>query len=118
MAWNDSGINEKRGIFKKNKKTGKENRVGTELHFNDGEIKKVLTPSGKAAKYATELREQKKFTNDGIVKKQRLSDVERAYRSGYLDSQRDSTDTYLAKTDPKKLSERKAERAKRKSKQN
>lgn len=63
----------------------------------------LLNPSEKGAKFAKELKQNRKRTNTGAFKlnenKQsiKLSDVERAYRGGYLDAQKDSAKAYKAR---------------------
>lgn len=62
----------------------------------------LLNPSEKGHKYARELKDDMKFTNDGQVKCDDtgyippLTDEERAYRAGYLDAQKDSAKCYNA----------------------
>ena len=62
----------------------------------------LLNPSEKGEKYSKELSTGKKFTNDGIVKKNKngrvikLGKKERAYRSGYLDARKDNSNAYKA----------------------
>ena len=63
----------------------------------------LLNPSEKGAKFAKELKQNRKRTNTGAFKlddnKQsiKLTDVERAYRGGYLDAQKDSANAYKAR---------------------
>lgn len=63
----------------------------------------LLNPSEKGAKFAKELKQNRKRTNTGSFKlddnKQsiKLTDVERAYRGGYLDAQKDSANAYKAR---------------------
>lgn len=60
----------------------------------------LLNPAEKSRKYAHELREGVKFTNDGQLKFDKNQDFieldkqERAYRSGYLDSRKDEARLY------------------------
>ena len=62
----------------------------------------LLNPSEKGRKYANELKDGIKYTNDGVVKTdksgnyQHLSDTEAAWRSGYLQSQKDSANCWKA----------------------
>lgn len=88
-------------------KEGKRMRAGTQISNEDGEVRTLLTPAGKGAKYAKELKENKQFTNDGAVKKhlsgkyegkeKRLTKEQKAYRAGYLDSRKDSAKAFNAK---------------------
>lgn len=63
----------------------------------------LLNPSEKGQKFARELREGRKRRNDGsfYIDKTghtvKLSDNQRAYRSGYLDAQKDSVKAYKAR---------------------
>lgn len=62
----------------------------------------LLNPSEKAAKYADELRNGTRYTNDGKYKTDEngvvlgLNDTQKSYRSGYLDARRDSAKAYKA----------------------
>lgn len=49
----------------------------------------LLSPKEKGHKYASELRNDYRFTNDMAVKQVGLSDKERAYRAGYLQARKD-----------------------------
>lgn len=64
----------------------------------------LLNPSEKGRKYADELRNGVGQTNRGYLKTDpvlgkpvRLTDTQKAYRSGYLDAQKDSAKCYNAK---------------------
>ena len=63
----------------------------------------LLNPSEKGHKYAREIKDNMKFTNDGQVKCDDtgyvppLTDEERSYRAGYLDAQKDSAKCYKAR---------------------
>ena len=65
-----------------------------------GKTFRLLMPHEKGEKYARELRKGKAFTNDGEYKKdqygkdRRLSNEQRAYRSGYLDARKDEAMLY------------------------
>lgn len=69
----------------------------------DGKKITLLNPSEKGAKFAKELKQGFKRTNAGSFKLDknqkaiRLSDKERAYRSGYLDARKDGANCYKAK---------------------
>lgn len=83
-------------------KKGKEQKSGTVVEFKDGTSTTLLTPSGKATKYAGELAMGVKVTNDGEFKTKNGKEVEldcceRAYRAGYLDAQKDNAKAYNAK---------------------
>lgn len=60
----------------------------------------LLNPSEKGNKFANELRNNCKQTNDGHFKLNRhgqcieLNDAERAYRAGYLAAQKDSANAF------------------------
>lgn len=63
----------------------------------------LLNPSEKAGKFASELKHGIRFTNAGEMKVDRndnpltLTDEQRAYRSGYLQSRQDSAKVYKYK---------------------
>ena len=60
----------------------------------------LLNPSEKGKKFAAELRNNTRYTNDKKKKADKdgvllsLSDTQRAYRSGYLDARKDSANCY------------------------
>ena len=89
-------------------KDGKRVRVGTKIVDSDGVTKTLLTPAGKTAKAAEELRRGVKITNDGQVKTnkngkpQKLTKAQKAYRRGRLDQARDSAKCYNAQGGKKK----------------
>lgn len=62
----------------------------------------LLNPSEKAGKYADELRNGIRYTNDGRYKADKdgvvmgLSDEQRSYRAGYLDARKDNAKAYKA----------------------
>ena len=62
----------------------------------------LLNPAEKGEKYATELKKGVKRTNDGHYKLDKnkkaikLTPVQRAYRSGYLDARKDGAKCYKA----------------------
>ncbi|HOI84493.1 MAG TPA: hypothetical protein PLP48_00325 [Acholeplasmataceae bacterium] len=68
----------------------------------------LLNPSEKAGKFASELKHNVRFTNAGEMKTDdlgeplRLTDTQRAYRSGYLTSRTDGAKVYKAKRKRKK----------------
>ena len=63
----------------------------------------LLNPSEKGRKFADELRNGAKQTNAGMIKwgkdgkPTRLTNEEKAYRSGYLDAQKDNAKAYKAR---------------------
>lgn len=67
----------------------------------------LLNPSGKSAKYAAELRNNKRYTNEFAEKQSadgrpmRLNKSQRAYRAGYLDRGKDEARAYNAKNGKK-----------------
>lgn len=70
----------------------------------------LLNPSEKATKYVAELKKGIRFTNAGEVKVDNenqpltLSDTQRAFRSGYLQSRTDGAKVYKAKKAKRKKS--------------
>ena len=101
MAKKNSKIVEKKPVF--SSKGGKKRRVGTRVIDSDGKTTVLLTPSGKCAKAALELRENKRYTNDGQVKTDKngkpltLNARQRAYRAGMLQHSQDNAKCYNAK---------------------
>lgn len=90
-------------ILKGEKKNGKPKKFGVTVEFKDGTATTLLTPSGKAEKFARELKDGVRVTNDGIIKRDdydyplELDCCQRAYRSGYLAAQKDNAKAYKAK---------------------
>jgi len=82
--------------------------MATVIKKNNGNKITLLNPSEKGAKFAKELKQGVKRTNAGGFKLDenkksiKLTDVERAYRGGYLDAQKDSAKCYNAKKKKKK----------------
>lgn len=107
----DFTVKEKKPLFGKNKKTGKEFKKGTVVTYADGEKQTFLTPAGKGAKYAAELKNKTRYTNDGKVKcdedgkKLGLSKAQRSYRAGYLAANKDSAKAYNARAQKKAAKE-------------
>ena len=72
------------------------------MTFNDGTETTLLNPSGKATKYVFELASDSRVTNNGAFKTDgdgnelSLTAEQRAYRSGYLDAQKDNAKAYKA----------------------
>lgn len=85
------------------KKNGKPRKDGVTVTFNDGTKTTLLTPSGKGAKYARELKENRRITNDGVVKTDEngneipLTKEQRAFRAGALEMQKAASKAYKAK---------------------
>jgi hypothetical protein len=118
----DYTVKEKKPLFGKNNKSGKEYKKGTSVTYTDGGKQTFLTPSGKGAKYAAELKNNTRYTNDGQVKhdedgrKLGLSKAQRSYRAGYLSAQKDSAKAYNAR-ELKKAAKAEARAAKKAEKQ-
>ncbi len=80
---------------------------------------RLLRPDEKAQKYALEMKEKVHYNNMGKIKTnkqgeaRRLTDIQRAWRSGYLAARQDNADVYNAKNNPAKLKENKAKRRQR-----
>lgn len=55
-----------------------------------------LNPAEKAKKYATELRNKKRYSNDYEVKQDGLTCCQTSWRSGYLAARKDSSACYKA----------------------
>lgn len=83
---------------------------------HSGEQVTLLTPDGKRAKFMAEIKNNKHYTASGVVKtndhidrktgkvtkvERSLTDVERAYRQGYLHAQNETRAIY-AKTHAQK----------------
>lgn len=65
---------------------------------NKGKEVTLLNPSEKASKYAKELKNKKRYTNDGKTKTDKqLTKEGSAYRSGYLKAIQDSNNAFIAK---------------------
>lgn len=103
MARNNSPFVGKKTVHRKNKK-GERVKAGVTLVREDNTEVTLLNPSAKAAKYAKELKTGERFTNSGEQKKDDNGNVmkltkkeQRAYRSGYLDAQKDNAKVYNAK---------------------
>ena len=105
-------------LEKKNRTVGgkKAGVTLTRADVKTGETSQVtlLNPHGKGAKYAAELRRDEHLTNEGRVKRYQsgkkqgqpvpLSDVQRAFRSGYLQAQSDSAKAYKAQKGGRSMS--------------
>lgn len=108
MAKSKNQIIAKEPFYGKAKtKSGKPAKLGTKITNSDGEVKVLLTPSGKGAKYASELKNGKRYTNTGTVKRDDkgkplgLDCCQRAYRAGYLASRSDNAKAYNSKKNKK-----------------
>ena len=74
----------------------------TKVKARNGKAIVLLNPSEKGAKFARELKQGVKRTNAGSFKLKngkavKLTNVERAYRGGYLDAQKDAANAYNAR---------------------
>lgn len=82
-------------------KNGK--KQGVYAQCSDGETRTFLNPHGKGEKYAAELKHKKRFTNLGEPKVDKkghtlwLTKTGAAWRSGYLQAQKDAAKAYKAK---------------------
>lgn len=115
---NDYTVKEKKPLFSGRKnKSGKNTRIGTEVTYSDGGKQTLLTPAGKGTKYAVELREKLRITNDGIIKTDdkgkplSLTKEQRSYRAGYLDAQKDAAKAFNSR-EAKKAAKAEAKAAK------
>jgi len=59
-----------------------------------GKIITLLNPAEKGKKYASELKNKKRFTNDGEVKADSLTNSQAAYRIGYLQARKDNAKAF------------------------
>ena len=91
-------------MVKKNYAVVKKHKQGVVLvDTKTGVQKTLLNPHGKGAKYARELKTNLAYTNDGQVKVDKkgnrttLSKVQRSFRAGYLQAQRDNAKAFNAK---------------------
>lgn len=102
-------VKKERVTGKSRTKSGNKVKVGTRVYNDKGESRLLLTPAGKAAKAARELKEGVKLTNEGTVKigkngkPMRLTKAQRAWRSGYLDRSKDSAKAYNSKRSRSKV---------------
>ena len=84
-------------------KDGERVHVWTKIVYSDGVTKTLLTPAGKTAKAAQELRVGAHMTNEGKFKYddngnlKELTTAQKAYRRGRLDQARDSAKCFNAK---------------------
>ena len=97
-------VKSKKKFFGKSTKSdGKKRQAGVTVTFNDGISVTLLNPSGKGEKFAKELKENKRYTNDGKIKTDdngkplELTKEQRAYRSAYLTALSDSSKAFNAK---------------------
>lgn len=96
-------VKSKETIYKGSKANGKQKKYGTRVTFKDDTSVTLLTPSGKAEKFADELKTGIRKTNNGLIKRDEfdypveLSNEQRAYRSGYLAARSDSAKAYKSK---------------------
>lgn len=78
-------------------------KVGVEVvNKKTGESRVLLNPHGKYQKYTFELKDQKRYTNDGKVKRNKagkpmkLTKAQRSYRAGYRSAVIDQTKAFNA----------------------
>lgn len=76
--------------------------MAVQVKNNNGKVITLLNPSEKSRKFASELKGNIRYTNDGKLKSGKngelgLSDTQRAYRSGYLQARKDSAKAYKSK---------------------
>lgn len=96
-------VKSKKSVLGKVGKNGINRKLGVRVTFNDDTETTLLNPSGKGAKYAKELKENKRYTNDGKIKTDdngkplELTKEQRAYRSAYLTALSDNAKAYNAK---------------------
>lgn len=88
---------------------------GKKVKTKKGNTITLLNPAEKGRKFADELATNMHFTNDGEYKPDKngeigLTDTQRAYRAGYLDSRKDNAKAY------KHNKKKKAKRTSKKSK--
>ena len=79
-------------------------KVGTELVYKDGTRVILLNSHGKATKYLDEVKTGGRLTNEFTPKvnpknskQYTLRDIQRSYRSGYLDCAFDQSKHYKSK---------------------
>ena len=110
MAKQKKAVSKKEAVFGQSMtKSGQKLRVGTRVTYDDGTDRILLTPAGKGAKAAKELRwgvcmtnsGQVKVDKDGVTKK--LTKEQRAWRSGYLSARKDNAAAWKAKAGKKPL---------------
>lgn len=101
-------VKSKRKLFGKGKRAdGKKKVVGVVVTFKDDTEVTLLNPSGKGAKFAQELKDNKHYTNSGQVKVDDkgsplpLTNEQKAYRSAYLTALSDSAKAYNSKINNK-----------------
>ena len=76
--------------------------MAVKVKSKSGKTVTLLNPSEKGAKFAKELKQNRKRTNAGAFKLDDnkksipLTAVEKAYRGGYLDARKDSAKCYNA----------------------
>ena len=81
-------------------KVVKKHKQGVIVANADGVTKTLLNPYGKGKKFARELKEGKRFTNDGKLKTtksgkpKRLTDTQKSFRAGYLQARKDSAKAF------------------------
>lgn len=71
-----------------------------------GKTVMLLNPSEKASKFAFEISQKKRVTNDMTGIKGDLNKEQQAYRAGYLDARKDSAKAYNHKQRKKAVTKR------------
>ena len=83
--------------------------MAVRVKSKSGKTITLLNPAEKGRKYAAELKRGVHGTNDGQVKRNRqgkairLSDTQKAYRSGYLAARSDSAKAYKSNCKKRKF---------------
>ena len=82
--------------------------MAVKVRNRNGKEVTLLNPAEKGRKYAAELKNNVRATNDHKIKRDesgkvmRLSKVQRSYRAGYLDARKDGANCYKAQQKKKK----------------
>lgn len=97
-------VKSKKKFFGNGKKAdGKKRQAGVTVTFKDDMQVTLLNPSGKAGKYAEELKLGKRLTNDGKIKTDKdgkeipLTEEGRRFRMGYIRAQADNSKSFKVK---------------------
>ena len=94
--------------------------MATKIKGKNGREITLLNPSERGRKFADELGNGVKQTNNGLLKTDvlgkpvKLTEKERAYRAGYLDARQDSAEAYKH-NQKKKAAVKEAKKAARKA---
>lgn len=77
--------------------------MAVDVRNRNGKMVTLLNPSEKAGKFAHELAYDTKYTNNGYEKLdkkgnlQKLTSEQRAFRAGYLQARKDSSNAFKSK---------------------